>query len=231
MQITFDGTRARTAIASAITTFLAIIGWAVDETKSLVNWLVRHLSASVVRARSSVHVDGDRLAGNLHQAWVGALWNRLYVGLIGRESAISMLFVVVSPVLAYLANYWTVGVGYLTLVDWVQGTWYGTDPEMTVFVGVTILLAIGTLSAWLNAGLVPTSIIVMAPVFGLAFGSYGTELAAYGVVSLPQAVEFGIILSTAFGVPIAIAGFAIGCVGHQIAETWRDRGWPSNSDA
>jgi hypothetical protein len=124
---------------------------------------------------------------------------------------------VVAPVPA-LGTAWWVGsaIGYGTLEQWVRGTWYGTNPSTFVFVGAGVLLALGTVSAAANSGLLPTTVLVAAPVFGAAVTRYGTAIkSSWGttVVSLPEAVAVALGLAVAVGTPLALCAF---CLGHAL---------------
>ncbi|WP_435118945.1 hypothetical protein [Halolamina sp. C58] len=152
----------------------------------------------------------------------------LRAALLGRETRRSLGALLSAPVLA-LAVAWWVGstVGYATLVAWVRGTWFGTAPSLAVFAAVAALLLLATASAAVNSGLLPTTLLVSAPIFGAAVTRYGTTVTyAWGaeVVSLPNAVGTATAIGLGFGVPIAVAGFLLGSVLRRSATTLRIRG-------
>ena len=131
-----------------------------------------------------------------------------------------------------LGSAWWVdtNVGYGTLVDLVTGTWYGTNPELGVFLAAAVLVGLAAVNAGLNSGLVPTSALVVAPVFGAALARYGTTVSTYDggttVVSLPEAVAHAAYVGVAFGVPIALCGFLVGAGLRRIGVVLTDTGGP-----
>jgi hypothetical protein len=98
----------------------------------------------------------------------------------------------------------------------------GTNPSTLVFVAVAVLVALGAVSAAVNSGLVPTTLLVAAPVFGATVTRYGTEVRyswGTGVVSLPDAVAVAAAVAAVFGVPLAVCGFLLGA-GLKHAVVW-----------
>ncbi|WP_246404042.1 hypothetical protein [Halobellus ruber] len=153
---------------------------------------------------------GAFLSGPVRQFVVGPF----RVALLGQHRDVSLLVTLLSPVLA-LGTAWLVGstVGYHTLTAWVRGTWFGTDPSLAIFLAIGGLLVIGAISAAVNSGLLPTSVLVSAPVFGAGVTRYGTTVTySWGsdVVSLPEAVGVASLLAVGFGIPIALCGFVLG---------------------
>jgi len=133
--------------------------------------------------------------------------------LLGRRLGVSVLVVGLAPVLAVLtAAVVASATGYPPLERWVVGTWTGTDPRAAVFVGAAVLVGLAAASAAVNGGLLPTTVLVAAPLFGVAVTRYGTVVTtSYGdrIVSLPEALAF------AFGVA-AVGGVAVGVVGYGV---------------
>lgn len=145
----------------------------------------------------------------------------------------SLLAVLLTPVLA-AATAWWVGstFGYATLEAWVRGTWYGTNPSLVVFLGVAALVGLGAVSAARNSGLLPTTLLVSAPIFGAAVTRYGTDASyAWGtsVVSLPEAVGVALAFAVAFGVPIAVCGFLVGAALRRVLAVFVPRSGPPSS--
>lgn len=137
--------------------------------------------------------------------------------LFGRRSEVSVGTVLLAAVLAPAVAWWVATTsGYPPLERWVVGTWAGTDPSWIVFAGAAALVGMGTLSTTLNSGVVPTSLLVMAPLFGLASTRYGTRYTdpALGsqVVSLPEAIEFATAVAVVGGIPLAVVGFVLGAL-------------------
>jgi len=171
---------------------------------------------------------GAVLSGPVKQFVVGPL----RVALLGKRRDVSLFITLISPVLA-LATAWWVGstIGYETLTTWVRGTWFGTDPSLAVFLAVGSLLALGTVSAGVNSGLLPTGIIVSAPIFGASITRYGTTVTYSGgsqVVSLPNAVGMATLFALGFGIPITISGFIIGRALSRVVRVYGGRTGPSS---
>jgi hypothetical protein len=159
----------------------------------------------------------------------------LRVALLGKRRDVSLLIALLSPILA-LGTAWWVGstVGYDTLTAWVRGTWFGTDPSLAVFLAVGGLLALGAISAGVNSGLLPTGVLVGAPVFGASVTRYGTTVTyTWGsqVVSLPEAVGTASLLAVGFGMPLALCGFVLGRALRHVMRVYGGRaGPPSTAD-
>jgi hypothetical protein len=116
-------------------------------------------------------------------------------------------------------------VGYGALEQGVRGTWDGTDPSGVVFLAVALLVALGTLSTAINSGLVPTTLLVSAPVFGAALTRYGTTVTySWGttVVSLPDAVGVAAAFAFLFGLPLAACSFLLGITIRRLAAVVAD---------
>ncbi|WP_227133787.1 hypothetical protein [Halorubellus salinus] len=157
----------------------------------------------------------DRLADVLSRGRDAFPTTRIVHGLFGRRTSVSVGIVALAAALAVgAAQHVFATVGYETLESWVYGTWTGTNPEPLVFLGVAALLALAVASAAVNAGLVPTTALVAAPVYGIAFTRYGTSetFSRFGpdVVSLPEAAAFAAFAALLAAVPIAVVGFAVG---------------------
>jgi len=152
--------------------------------------------------------------------------------LLGQRLSVSLLILLLAPVFA-LATAWWVGstVEYATVEQMVRGTWYGTDPSRAVLLAVGGLLALGTISAAINSGLVPTTLLVAAPVFGAAVTRYGSEVTynwGTTVVSLPNAVGVAAVFALAFGLPIAICSFLLGASLRRITAILVGRSGPAS---
>ncbi|MFB6297969.1 MAG: hypothetical protein ABEH56_05575 [Salinirussus sp.] len=147
------------------------------------------------------------------------------VGLLGRRADVSLLVVVLAPAVAVATAAWLgSSVGFETLERWIRGTWYGTDPHVGVFLGCAFLLGIGAVSAALNSGLLPTTLLVAAPVFGAAATRYGTAVTRGGdtiVVSLPDAAGVATLLAVAVGVPLAVCSFLLGIAVRHVVDALR----------
>lgn len=134
---------------------------------------------------------------------------------LGRRTGVSVGLALASVVIATGVAWWVgTTTGYPPIHTWAEQTVAGTHPHGIVFLGVAALVALGALVAAANAGLVPTTLVVVAPVFGLAVTRYGTRYTDpfYGTqfVSLPQAIEFAAAAALLVGVPVALVGFLLG---------------------
>lgn len=152
--------------------------------------------------------------------------------LFGRRTDVSILALLLAPVLALAATWWVGStVGYETLVEWVRGTWFGTDPSLAVFAAAGALIVLGAVTAAVNSGLLPTVLLVSAPVFGAAVTRYGTTVTyTWGaeVVSLPNAVGVAVLIALSFGVPLGVAGFVLGSLLRRIARIFRGQSGPAS---
>jgi hypothetical protein len=189
--------------------------WTVAQTKRTLETLHGWLA--------TVHDRSRRLAaGPLRDLLAGPVKR----GLLGRHVALSSGAVLAAPVLALGANWWVVRTsGFDRIEQMLRGTWYGTDPHAVVFLAGFLLVATAAVYAAANSGLLPTTLLVSAPIFGAAFSVYGTVNAA-GVVSLPDAVAVATGVAILFGIPIALAGFAVGLALRRVATLLRGRTGP-----
>lgn len=134
--------------------------------------------------------------------------------LCGRRAAVSVVLLGLAPVLAALAaGVVTATTGYPPLERWLVETWTGTDPQAVVFMGVALLVGLAAASAAVEGGLVPTTGLVAAPLFGVAVTRYGTVTTTrFGehVVSLPDAVAFALSVAAVGGVSIGVVGYGLG---------------------
>jgi hypothetical protein len=153
--------------------------------------------------------------------------------LLGRRLEVSLVALLLAPVLAVGTAWWVAStVGFTTLEQWVRGTWTGTNPSLAVFVAVALLVALGAVSAGVNSGLLPTSALVAAPVFGAAVTRYGTTVAhTWGttVVSLPNAVGVAALVAVAVGGPIGLSGFLVGAALRRVVAVLRRGAGPAAS--
>jgi len=185
-----------------------------------------------VTARLRSHAGLDAARDALGASLRGTVVEPLRYALFGRRAAVSLLVCLLTLPLALGSAWWVdTTLGYATLVELVTGTWYGTNPESGVFLAAAVLVGLGAVSAGLNSGLVPTSALVVAPVFGAALTRYGTTVPTYGgrttVVSLPEAVAYAASVGVAVGVPIAVGGFLLGVALRRAGVVLADAGGPS----
>ena len=134
--------------------------------------------------------------------------------LCGRRAAVSVSLLGLAPVLAALtAGAVTATTGYPPLERWLVGTWNGTDPRAAVFLGGALLVGLAAASAVVEGGLLPTTALAAAPLFGVAVTRYGTVTTTrFGehVVSLPEALAFAFAVAAVGGVATGVVGYALG---------------------
>lgn len=222
----------RDSAATALTYCAAAVLWAVARGRDAVTWMWRTLRTLTTRGRTNAQTalaDGRRvLGGPLRRAVTGPV----RTALLGRRPSVSLLAGLLAAPLALGSSWWvSTNVGYQALVDLVTGTWYGTAPHLGVFLTLGVLVGLGATSAGLNSGLLPTTGLVVAPIFGAALTRYGTTVTAWDggttVVSLPEAVAYAAYVGVAFGVPIAVAGFLLGAGLRRVGTVLTDAGSPS----
>ena len=202
--------------------------WAVTAARGTIVALWRLCRTAGHGADRIVSTAGRVLTGPVRRTLAGPV----RTGLVGRRAEVSLLAVLLAPVLATVTAWWVgTTVGYATLEGWVRGTWTGADPQFAVFLGLAALLAVGTASAAVNSGLVPTTALAAAPVFGAAVTRYGTTVTySWGtaVVSLPDAVGVAAVLALAFGVPLGVASFLLGAALRRVSRVFGDDGGPTS---
>jgi hypothetical protein len=212
---------------TAVSTLAALVQRLLDGVVTTYRFLRRLLHRFRRRSRElwnrGRRHGGELLSGPVKRFVTGPL----RAVLLGRRTDLSLIAVLASPALA-LAVAWWVGstLGYESVVASVRGTWFGTDPSLSVFGAVGVLLLLAAVSAAANSGLLPTTLLVIAPIFGAAATRYGTTVTyTWGaeVVSLPSAVWTAAGLALAFGVPIAAAGFLLGSFARRTGTTLRSR--------
>ena len=222
------------SLHSAASVAVAFVARLVRRTAGATRSLTRlawHALRRLLSPLRSLGAAAVRRAGDVFSGPVTAfVYGPLRVGLFGMRRDVSVLVVLVSPVLALGTASWVGSqVGYQTLTAWVRGTWYGTEPALVVFLGVAALLVLATASAAVNSGLVPTTLLVAGPVFGVGVARYGTTVTyEYGasVVSLPDAVAIAALFAVAFGTPIAVWGFVLGSALRRVTAVLADGAGP-----
>lgn len=193
---------------------LAAIEW-LGETTRRVGRLLRSATAGLTRhSTDALNATATRTRQLLDEFWHSRARRILHHGLLGRRLDVSLLLCLLAPVLAMLTLWWVgATVEYGALERAVRGTWSGRAPSQGVFLAVAALLSLALISATLNSGLLPTTVLVAAPIFGAAVTRYGTTVTyEWGatVVSLPNAVGVGLVVALGFGAPIAVGGFVLG---------------------
>jgi hypothetical protein len=196
-------------LLAALTTALGLAARFASRAIGSLVAVGRSFAKGTVRAVGWCRERLDRLAGPVRRAVAGPL----RTALLGRRSEVSVLTTLLAPVLALTVAGALSGVGFDAVREAVVGTWTGRDPHLVVLLAAAALVALGAASSAVNSGLLPTTLLVMAPVFGVGLLRYGTEptvLSLDPVVSLPEAVGMAALLAIAFGVPLACAGFLLG---------------------
>lgn len=215
------------AVTEAVSTVAFLVARLADAATSMCALLWRTLRRLARRTHSQWERGrdwaSDLLAGPVKQFVTGPL----RVALLGRRTDLSLLAVLSAPVLALGVSWWVGStVGYETLVAWVRGTWFGTDPSLAVFAAAAALVLLAAVTAAANSGLLPTALLVSAPIFGAAATRYGTTVTyTWGaeVVSLPNAVGTAVLLGVGFGLPIAVVGFLLGASVRRAGSTVRTK--------
>jgi hypothetical protein len=203
-----------TTVGRAVSRLLGVLSWLVGALWRLVTRLWAPLRAAGRRFRAAVATVVPRarraFAGPVRRALAGPVRTVL----LGRRADVSLLVTLATPVAAFAVAWWVdASVGYEALQRMTEGTWDGTNPSTLVFVAVAVLVALGAVSAAVNSGLVPTTLLVAVPLFGATVTRYGTEVRyswGTGVVSLPDAVAVAAAVAAVFGVPLAVCGFLLG---------------------
>jgi len=208
---------------------------ALDRTRSSLGylfaglrWLATVLATGVVTllgwTGAGLHRLGAAVAG-LRGPVVRVVRGPLAALVLGRRAAVSVILAGVAPVLAVLtAGLVATTVGYHPLERWLVGTWTGTDPRVAVFVGAALLVGLAAAGAIARAGLVPTGVLVAAPVFGVAVTRYGTTVSTYGgerIVSLPEAVAIAAGVAAVGSVAVVVVGYPLGAATRRAARIVR----------
>ena len=208
---------------TALSWTMAAFGRAFTLCLSALGWIWTIARSTLV---SGTRKGRSLLSGPVKRGLAGPVRDAL----LGRRVAVSLLAGLLSAPLALLTTWWVRStMGYATLEAWVRGTWYGTEPALVVFLGVAALLVLATASAAVNSGLVPTTLLVAGPVFGVGVARYGTTVTyEYGasVVSLPDAVAIAALFAVAFGTPIAVCGFVLGSALRRVTAVLADGAGP-----
>jgi hypothetical protein len=145
-------------------------------------------------------------------------------GLIGIRPEVSIVALLTAPVLALGTEWWVVTTSsYPQIESMAVGTWTGTNPEPLVFVGVAAIIAIATLFTVFNSGLIPATVLAMAPTFGIGFARYGLRTEYYGTVGIPDAAAIGLIITVVIGLPLGVTGFLIGTVLRRMRRYFQDQ--------
>ncbi|ACV48925.1 MULTISPECIES: hypothetical protein [Halomicrobium] len=214
----------------ALSVVLAALSWTAASLRTALKLCLSIVRLAWILSRSVLARVTEWLSALLSGPVKRALAGPVRNGLFGRRLEVSLLAGLLSVPLALLTTWWVRStMGYATLEAWVRGTWYGTDPALTVFLGVAALLVLATASAAVNSGLLPTTLLVAGPVFGVGVARYGTTLTyEYGasVVSLPDAVGIAALFAIAFGVPIAVCGFVLGSALRRVTAVLVDGAGP-----
>ncbi|MFB6252652.1 MAG: hypothetical protein ABEI27_13390 [Halobellus sp.] len=220
--------------ASVVAAFVIRIARRMTGAVRSLSQIAWHALRRLFRPLQSMWATASRRARVVLSGPVTAfVYGPLRVAVFGIRRDVSLLVGLLSPALA-LGTAWWVGstVGYETLTAWVRGTWYGTDPSLAIFLAVAGLIALGAISAGVNSGLLPTGVLVSAPVFGAAVTRYATTVTySWGqyAVSLPDAVGTALVVAFAFGAPIALVGFVIGCGLRRVARVLVGRAGPPST--
>jgi hypothetical protein len=165
-------------------------------------------------ARSGIHRLHTRAGTTLRGPVARTVRGPFATLVVGRRTAVSVILTGLAPVLAALtAGAIATTTGHPPLERWLVETWTGTDPHPVVFAGAAFLVGLAAASAAAKAGLVPTSVLVAAPVFGVAVTRYGTAVSTHAgerVVSLPDAVAVATGVAVVGSVATVAVGYPLG---------------------
>ena len=216
----------RASLRRTLALLETLLAWSHAVVARAAEWTIAKTRRTLGTLRERLTTARERLrrlaAGPLRDLLVGPVKR----GLLGRHAGLSAVALLVAPVLALGANWWVVSTSNFARVEqMLRGTWNGTDPHTVVFLVAFLLVAAAAVYAAANSGLVPTTLLVSAPLFGAAFSVYGTVDAA-GVVSLPDAVAVATGVAILFGVPIALTGFVVGLALRRVATVLRGQTGP-----
>lgn len=206
------------SIGTALHATVAVVFAALSSTIAWGRRLVARTRSLAATAAAGIR---DALDGPVRRTLAGPVRTVL----LGRRVEVSLAASLLAPVLAAGAALWVSGLGFGTLLEWAEGTWYGTDPSAFVLLAVAALVALGAVSAGVNSGLLPTTLLVAGPVFGAAVTRYGTTVergTGTAVVSLPEAVGVAALFAVAVGLPLAAAGFVLGAAARRVVRVFTD---------
>lgn len=224
MQIEFDGTTARNSLRAIYRYLFALFDW-IYRGCSWVAGQTRNMTREVRRWADSV----TSALSNYFNAALGAertkrVLKRVTDGLIGVRQEISVVAFLSAPFLAFGTEWWVVTTSsYHHIESMAVGTWTGANPEPFVFVGVGAIVAIATLFTVFNSGLIPATVLAMAPTFGIGFARYGLTTEYYGTVGIPDATAIGLMIAVVVGLPLGVTGFLIGTVLRRIRGYFEDQ--------
>ena len=218
MQIEFDGTTARNSLRAIYRYLFALFDW-VYSGCSWVAGLTRNMTREVRRWAGSVTSTlSDSFSAALGAERTRRVLERVTDGLFGIRQEISVVALLSAPFLAFGTEWWVVTTAsYGHIETMAVGTWTGTNPEPLVFVGVAALFTV------FNSGLIPATILAMAPTFGIGFARYGLTTEYYGTVGIPDATVIGLMIAVAIGLPLGVTGFVIGTLLRRIRGYFEDR--------
>jgi len=224
MKIEFDGTTARNSLRAICRYLFALFGW-VYSGCAWVAGQTRHTIRAVRRWTGSVtSALSDSFSAALGAERTRRVLERVTDGLFGIRQEISVVALLSAPFLAFGTEWWVVTTAsYGHIETMAVGTWTGTNPEPLVFVGVAAIIAVATLFTVFNSGLIPATILAMAPTFGIGFARYGLTTEYYGTVGIPDATVIGLMIAVAIGLPLGVTGFVIGTLLRRIRGYFEDR--------
>lgn len=227
MKSEFDGSSLRSALRTAGTSLLSVFALLYASVRSLAA-TARSRGETAVRLVTSRGLSVTRRLGStLTGPTTRGLLLRAWRGLVGRRPDVTAAAAFVAPVLALGTEWWVVDAyGYRQVEVWVFGTWNGSDPQSIVFLGVAALVALAAGYAAVNSGLLPSTLLVMGPVFGIGFARYGLTTGQH-TVGIPNAAGVAAVLALLYGVPIGATGFVLGTI---LRRTAGALGWNRGGD-
>jgi hypothetical protein len=213
MQTDFDGATARDGLR-AIGRYLLVPFGRVGRGRSWLAERARDAGPVVGRRVGSLkRTLSDHLSAALEAETTKRVLGGVTAGLLGVRREVSVAALLAAPLLALGTVWWVVTTtSYRRIESMAVGTWTGTNPAPLVFLGVAAIVGLAALFTALNSGLIPATVLAMAPTFGIGFARYGLTAEYYGTVGIPDATAIGAMVAAAIGLPLGLTGFATGTV-------------------
>lgn len=170
--------------------------------------------------------------------------DRIWHGVFGTQRKSSVMAVVCAPVAAVVtgllvnATYGYSRIEQLvigethSLGQWVSGRWVDAGPHIIALVGIFLLITLAAAYSAKNSGLVPTTLVVMGPIFGIGLARYGMMIEHFSpsklhrlfgatamhfeTVGVAEALGTALFIALLWGIPIGLFGFTLGTIGRKI---------------
>lgn len=218
MQVDIDGKSARRTVRTVARFLRALLLSVYGGCVALARRLQDVAGGASRRTRRAGRALQSRANGTLGSERVSELGEQVVAALFGVRRQLSVVALLSAPLLAAGTGWWVATTyGYRRVESWAVGTWTGANPEPLVFAGAAAIVALAGLFAAFNSGLVPATVLAMAPTFGIGFARYGQSVEYYGLVSIPDAAAIGLLVAVVVGVPLGVTGFLFGTAVRWVA--------------